>query len=72
MHNQISTIQINLTLEQIAATLRKLSPKKKEELDLLLDKELQKNVLNRGATAWQEYKKGETLSINQLKQEFSK
>ncbi|MCK5510406.1 hypothetical protein KAI65_02590 [Candidatus Parcubacteria bacterium] len=42
MHNQTSTIQINLTLEQIAATLQKLSPKKKEELDLLLDKKLQK------------------------------
>ena len=72
MHNQTSTIQINLTLEQIATTLQKLSPKKKEELDLLLDKKLQKKILSRGATAWQEYKKGETLNINQLKQEFSK
>ena len=45
MNNQISTIQIDLTLEQIATTLQKLSPQRKEELDLLLDKKLQKNKL---------------------------
>ena len=72
MDNQISTIQIDLTLEQIATTLQKLSPQKKEELDLLLDKKLQKNILSRGTTAWKEYKNGKTLTINQLKQEFLK
>ena len=72
MHNQDSTIKINLTLEQIAITLQKLSDRKKEELDLLLDKKLQKNISSRGATAWQEYKNGKTLSIDQLKKEFSK
>ena len=72
MDNQFSTIPINFTIEQIATILQKLSPRKKEELDLLLDKKFQKDILTRGATAWQEYKNGNTLNIDQLKQEFLK
>ena len=48
------------------------SPKKLEELDLMLDKKMEKSVLERGKTAWQEYKNGKTLTFNQLKQEFLK
>jgi len=72
MYSKTSTIQITLTLEQIVFALQRLSPKKLEELDLMLDKKLQKSVLERGKTAWQEYKDGKTLTLNQLKQEFSK
>ncbi|MEA3463569.1 MAG: hypothetical protein U9R14_00590 [Patescibacteria group bacterium] len=72
MHNQTSTIQIPLTLEQIVLALQQLSPKKLEELDLMLDKKMEKSVIERGKTAWQEYKDGKTLTLNQLKQEFLK
>lgn len=72
MHNQTSTIKIPFTLEQIVLALQQLSPKKLEELDLMLDKKMEKSVLERGKIAWQEYKNGKTLTLNQLKQEFLK
>lgn len=73
MNNYLSTtIQIPFSLEQIAMALGKLSPAKWEELELMLDKKFQKTVLKRGKTAWQDYKKGNTIALNQLKKEFPK
>ena len=71
MINNFSTIKIPLSLEQLAIALGQLPSEKWEDLEMMLDKKFQKTVLKRGETAWQEYEKGKTLSLNQLKEEFS-
>lgn len=70
MANNTSTIQIPLSLEQLAIALKQLPPAKWEDLELMLDKKFQKTILERGKTAWQEYKKGKTITLDQLKKEF--
>ncbi len=70
MANHFSTIQIPLSLEQLAIALRQLSKAKWEDLELMLDKKFQRTILERGKTAWQEYKKEETITLNQLREEF--
>ena len=71
MANKTSTIQIPLSLEQLAIALRQLPPEKLEDLEMMLDEKFSKIVLKRGKTAYREYKKGETLTLEQLKKEFS-
>lgn len=65
------TIQIPLTLEQLAIGLKQLPLNRLEDLELILDEKFGKIILKRGKTAWQEYRKGKTLSLRQLKKEFS-
>ena len=72
MANNISTIKVPLSLEQLAIALSQLPPKKWEDLELMLDKKFQKIILERGKTAWMEYKNGKTVSLDQLKKEFPK
>jgi len=71
MANKASTIQIPLSLEQLAIALKQLPPEKWEDLEMMLDEKFRKLVLKRGKTAWKEYKKGKTLTLEQLKKEFS-
>ena len=71
MANKTSTIQIPLSLEQLAIALKQLPPEKLEDLEMMLDEKFRKIVLKRGKTAYREYKKGETLTLEQLKKEFS-
>jgi len=71
MVNKISTIQIPFSLEQLAIGLKQLPPEKWEDLEMLLDEKFKKLVLRRGKTAWKQYKKGKTLTLNQLKKELS-
>jgi len=71
MINNFSTIKIPLSLEQLAIALRQLPSEKWEDLEMMLDKKFQRTVLKRGETAWREYKKGKTLTLNQIKKEFS-
>jgi len=70
MINKISTIQIPLSLEQLAIALKQLPPEKLEDLEMLLDEKFRKLVLRRGKTAYQQYKKGKTLTFEQLEKEF--
>ena len=72
MINNTSTIKVPLSLEQLAIALNQLPPKKWEDLELMLDKKFQKTILERGKTAWQEYEKGKTITLDQLKEEFPK
>ncbi len=72
MSYNASTIQIPLSLEQIAIALKQLPPAKWEDLELMLDKKFQKTILKRGETAWQEYEQGETIEIKELQKQFSK
>ena len=71
MANKTSTIQIPLSLEQLAIALKQLPPEKLEDLEMMLDEKFRKIVLKRGKTAYRKYKKGETLTLEQLKKEFS-
>jgi len=71
MTNKTSTIQIPLSLEQLAIALRQLPPEKWEDLEMMLDEKFRKLVLKRGKTAWQQYKECKTLTLEQLKKEFS-
>ena len=71
MSNHASTIQIPLSLEQLAIALKQLPPAKLEDLELMLDGKFKKLILKRGKTAWRDYRKGKTLSLAQLKKEFS-
>jgi len=71
MASKISTIQIPLSLEQLAIALKQLPPEKWEELEMMLDEKFRKLVLKRGKIAWKEYKKGKTLTLEQLQKEFS-
>ena len=70
MTNKNSTIQIPLLLEQLAIALKQLPPEKLEDLEMMLDEKFKKLVLRRGKTAYQEYKKGKTLTLEQLKKDF--
>lgn len=38
----------------------------------MINEKFQKIIFERGKTAWQEYHQGQTLSLNQLQEEFSK
>ena len=71
MANKSSTIQIPLSLEQIAIALKQLPPEKLEDSEMMLDERFRKLLLKRGKTAWQQYRRGKTLSLGQLKKEFS-
>ena len=71
MSNHTSTIQIPLSLEQLAIALKQLPPEKLEDLELMLDKKFGNMILKRGKTAWQEYREGKTLSLSRLKKELS-
>jgi len=71
MANKTSTIQIPLSLEQLAIALKQLPPEKWEDLEMMLDEKFKKLVLRRGKTARKQYKKGKTLTLEQLKKEFS-
>lgn len=70
MANKTSSIQIPLSLEQLAIALKQLPPEKLADLEMMLDEKFRKLVLRRGKTAYQEYKKGKTLTLEQLKKEF--
>ncbi|MDO8663830.1 MAG: hypothetical protein Q7K28_03295 [Candidatus Wildermuthbacteria bacterium] len=72
MSVQTPTIQIPLSLEQIAIALKQLPPEKLEDLELMLDKKFQRLILRRGKTAWREYQTGKTISLSNLKKEFSR
>ncbi len=71
MTTKTSTIQIPLSLEQLAIALEQVPPEKLEDLEMMLDKKFRKLVLKRGKTAWQQYEKGKTLTLEDLKKEFS-
>ena len=64
-------INLPLTLDQLAFALKQLPKNDVEELDLMLDKKLKQTVLKRGKTAYQEFKQGNTLSLNDIKQELN-
>ena len=66
-----ATIQIPLSLEQIAIALKQLPPEKLEDLEMMLDEKFRNLLLKRGKTAWQQYRGGKTLALKQLKKEFS-
>lgn len=70
-NNTFNTIQVPLSLNQLAIALRQLPPSKWEDLELMLDKKFEKIILQRGKTAWQDYEKKETLTLKELKKEFS-
>ncbi len=71
MTTKTSTIQIPLSLEQLAIALEQIPAEKLEDLEMMLDKKFRKLVLKRGKTAWQQYKRGKTLTLKDLKKEFS-
>lgn len=71
MANKTSTIQIPLSLEQLAIALKQLPPEKLGDLEMLLDTKFRKLILKRGKTAYQQYKRGKTLTLEQLRKEFS-
>lgn len=64
-------VQMPLSLDQLAVALSRLSKAEiKNLIEMSLDRSLEKKVLRRGASAWQEHKKGNTLSLKELQQEF--
>ncbi len=67
----MNTITLPLTLEQLAFAIKQLPTDDVDRLDLLLDDKLKKTVLKRSKTAYQDFKQGNTLSLNQIKQEFN-
>ena len=71
MANKTPAVQIPLSLEQLAIALRQLPSEKWEDLEMMLDEKFRELVLNRGKTAYRQYKKGKTLSLKELKKEFS-
>ena len=66
-----TTVHTLLSLEQLAIALRQLPVEKLEDLELMLDKKFGRMILKRGKTAWREYKEEKTLSLAQLRKEFS-
>lgn len=70
MTNKTSLVKIPLSLEQLAIALKQLSPEKWEDLEMILDKKFRKIVLKRGEKAYQQYKKGKTLTLEKFKKEF--
>jgi hypothetical protein len=70
MGNKTSLVQIPLSLEQLAIALRQLSPERLKDLEMLLDKKFTRLVLKRGQKAYQAYKKGQTIGLDQLQKEF--
>jgi hypothetical protein len=70
MGNKTSLVQIPLSLEQLAIALRQLSPERLKDLEMLLDKKFTQLVLKRGKKAYQAYKKGQTIGLDQLQKEF--
>jgi len=71
MADKTPTIQIPLSLEQLAIALKQLPPEKWEDLEMMLDEKFRKLILKRGKNAYQQFKKGKTLTLEQLKKEFS-
>lgn len=64
-------INMPLSLDQLAVALGRLSKSEiKNLIEMSLDKSLEKKILHRGATAWQEHKKSNTLSLEKLQEEF--
>ena len=63
MTTKTPVIQIPLSLEQLAIALKQLPPEKLEDLEMMLDKKFRNSVLKRGKTAYQEYRRGETLTL---------
>lgn len=69
-HGSASTIQMPVSLEQLATALRQLPPSKVEGLEMLLDQDFAKIVLARAKTARRHRQKGQTLSLARLQKEF--
>jgi hypothetical protein len=70
MAEKVSSIQIPLSLEQLAIALKQLPPEQWEDLEMMLDEKFRKIILKRGKTAFEEYKKGKTLSLKELQKNF--
>ena len=72
MANKGPTIQIPLTLEQLAIALRQLPPQKIEDLEMLLDEKFGKKILKRMKIGYKQFKRGKTISLGEIQKEFSK
>jgi len=64
-------VDMPLSLDQLAIALSRLPKAEIENLfEMSLDRDLEKKILQRGANAWQEHNKGNTLSLKALQKEF--
>ena len=62
------SVSVDLTLEQLAQIILRLSPEEQETLEILLDPELAGEMINRG----NEYEKlkGQLLTLEELREQF--
>jgi len=64
------SISIPFTLEQIAFSLSRLSRRDLEVLEELTDKKFQKIILSRGKNIFSQFKRGETISLKELRKSY--
>ena len=61
---------IPLTITQLAYGIKQLSKEQLEMLELELDEKASNEILKRGKEVWKDYKRGETLTLDDLKKDL--
>jgi hypothetical protein len=64
------SVSVDLTLEQLADIISRLTAEEQETLEILLDPELAREMINRG-NEYEELKlKGQLLTLEELREQF--
>jgi hypothetical protein len=64
------SVSVDLTLEQLADIISRLTAEERETLEILLDPELAREMINRG-NEYEELKlKGQLLTLEELREQF--
>jgi hypothetical protein len=64
------SVSVDLTLEQLAQIILRLSPEEQETLEILLDPELAREMINRENEYEKLKLKGQLLTLEELREQF--